>query len=66
MSDCPACGKGTLAQKTITHYADWLGQELPLRFSVCDHCGSELAGKEEINFNLRATKQARMQKDIKK
>ena len=59
MSDCPVCGRGRLTQKTVRYYAHWLGKELPLRYSVCDHCGSELAGKEESAWNKRAAEEAR-------
>ncbi len=53
---CPACGEGHLNTRVQQEQVDYNGRQgfVPLRFSVCDHCSSELAGEAESLANKRA------------
>lgn len=53
---CPACGEGHLSSHVAHEPVEYKGlqKELPLHYSVCDHCGSELAGAVESKQNARA------------
>lgn len=53
---CPACGEGHLSSHVEYESVDYNGRQkdLPLYFSVCDHCGSELTGAAESKLNARA------------
>lgn len=53
---CPACGEGHLSSNVEYESVDYNGRQkdLPLYFSVCDHCGSELTGAAESKLNARA------------
>ncbi len=53
---CPACGEGTLHRRRELRDVEHAGQrgQVLVSFSVCDHCGSELAGAEEALANKRA------------
>lgn len=53
---CPACGEGHLSSHVEYEPVEYNGQqkELPLYYSVCDHCGSELSGAAEGKLNARA------------
>ena len=53
---CPLCGEGHITprtESTVTEYRDKQGT-VPVRFSECDACGSEIAGDEESRANKRA------------
>lgn len=53
---CPACGEGRLASRVEQESVEYSGRlgEVPLHYSVCDHCGSELVGEAESLANKRA------------
>lgn len=53
---CPICGEGhvTDGMEMVTHEYKGQTASLPLRFTTCDHCGSESAGLEESRANKRA------------
>lgn len=53
---CPACGEGHLHSRTGIEQVEYKGRhgEVPLHFSACDYCGSELAGEAESVANKRA------------
>jgi HTH-type transcriptional regulator/antitoxin MqsA len=53
---CPICGEGHITprlESTVTEYRNQQGA-VPVRFSECDACGSEIAGDEESRANKRA------------
>lgn len=52
---CPACGEGELESRVAEEEVEYRGKtrNLPLHLSVCNHCGSEVAGKEESRNNKR-------------
>jgi hypothetical protein len=51
--NCPACGEGYLLPRQMFERVTHNGVEgsITLYYSECNHCGSELAGKEESNRN---------------
>lgn len=51
---CPACGEGRLHSCADVDLVEFCGRQigLPLHYSVCDHCGSELAGEAESVANI--------------
>jgi len=53
---CPACGEGHLSSRVNSSPVEYNGhtKDLPLHYSVCDYCGSELAGAAEAKLNKRA------------
>ncbi|MFS8083876.1 MAG: type II toxin-antitoxin system MqsA family antitoxin [Ginsengibacter sp.] len=53
---CPACGEGSLISHVGINEVEHEGVdgEVLMYYSVCDHCGSELAGPAEIQANKRA------------
>lgn len=53
---CPICGEGhvTDGMEMVAHEYKGQTASLPLRFTTCDHCGSESAGLEESRANKRA------------
>lgn len=52
---CPACGQGYLTRQVETNTVKMHGVEfdLPLHFSVCSSCESEVADSEECKENKR-------------
>ena len=48
---CPACGDGKLTPEMLLYKPDWLNTDVPLLYSVCDNCGSELADIHQTRFN---------------
>ncbi len=55
-TQCNACGEGTLHQHTESNSVLINGKTLdvPLQYSACDHCGSELTDAEQARANKRA------------
>ncbi|OOC08897.1 hypothetical protein [Thioalkalivibrio halophilus] len=53
---CPACGEGRLEPRESTQQVEHAGVEgtIPLRYAVCDVCGSEVAEADEARANKRA------------
>ncbi|HVW63527.1 MAG TPA: type II toxin-antitoxin system MqsA family antitoxin [Nitrosospira sp.] len=53
---CPACGEGHLASHVTKEQVEHQGihGEVDLHYSVCQQCGSELAGQAEAQANKRA------------
>jgi putative zinc finger/helix-turn-helix YgiT family protein len=53
---CPACGEGRLTSRVLREEIEYKGVhgEVPVHYSVCDYCGSELAGSAESRANKRA------------
>ena len=53
---CPACGEGHLSAHVDYQPEEYNGQlkDLPLHYSLCDFCGSQLAGSSEAKANKRA------------
>lgn len=53
---CPACGEGRLASHVAKEQVEHQGihGEVDLHYSVCQQCGSELAGQAETQANKRA------------
>jgi HTH-type transcriptional regulator/antitoxin MqsA len=53
---CPVCGEGGLHARETWQRVEHAGQEtdLPVRYSVCDACGSEVTGREDARANKRA------------
>lgn len=53
---CPACGEGELHSREELREVEHAGQHgrVPVVFSVCDQCGSEVAGAAEALANKRA------------
>ncbi|MEO7559627.1 MAG: type II toxin-antitoxin system MqsA family antitoxin [Nitrosospira sp.] len=53
---CPACGEGSLISHVGINKVEHEGVsgEVLMCYSLCDHCGSELAGPAEIQANKRA------------
>ncbi|NMG16651.1 type II toxin-antitoxin system MqsA family antitoxin [Aromatoleum bremense] len=62
---CPACGEGLLHARVETQVVEYGGQtgEIPLHYTVCDTCGSELAGPADALANKRAMIAFRKQVD---
>lgn len=56
LARCPACGEGILHPRRKLHDVEYAGQhgQVPMFFTVCDYCGSELAGAAEALANKRA------------
>lgn len=50
---CPACGSGQLTEHVEQMLAAWEGRHgtVPLRFSTCNGCGSELVNAEQARAN---------------
>lgn len=54
MSDtCPACGAGQLTEHVEQIPSAWEGRHgtVPLRYSTCNNCGSELVNAEQARAN---------------
>lgn len=53
---CPLCGEGHITARTESTMTEYRGKQgaVPVRFSECDACGSEIAGDEESRANKRA------------
>ena len=53
---CPACGQGNLTPQTQQNPVSHAGHHgsVAMQFSVCDHCGSELADTAQALANKRA------------
>jgi len=62
-NQCLACGQGQLAEKTEYNQTEIYGQTLsvPLRYSVCNHCGAELTSASQSQANKRAMQAAEKQ-----
>lgn len=53
---CPACGEGRLSSRVDYQPEEYKGhaKNLALHYSLCDCCGSQLAGATEAKLNARA------------
>ena len=53
---CPACGEGRLTSRISANEVEHEGvrEKIPMHYSECDYCGSELAGEAEAQENKRA------------
>lgn len=62
---CPICEDGHLSDKIEPNPVEYGGRSavLALRYSVCDACGSELAGAEQVRANKRTMIAFRKQVD---
>lgn len=56
MTLCPACGAGRLTEQTEQMPIEWEGRSgfVPLRYSICDNCLSEIVNAEQAAENKRA------------
>lgn len=54
--NCPVCGEGCLRPQVGKNPVEYKGKmtELDLHYSVCDACGSEQAGPDQLRANKRA------------
>jgi HTH-type transcriptional regulator/antitoxin MqsA len=52
---CPVCENGTLTSKLSTNEVEHKGTkaEIPIHYSECDHCMSEIATSEQTKENKR-------------
>jgi HTH-type transcriptional regulator/antitoxin MqsA len=52
---CPACGEDKLESQVCWNSVSWSGvvSFVPCHYSICDNCGSELAGAVESKANKR-------------
>ena len=50
---CPVCGEGRLIEMTEQH------EGVTLLYSLCDHCGSDIATHEQHRANIQAYKEAK-------
>ena len=55
-AQCHACGEGALHPHVRSNVVEINGQTIsvPLQYSTCDHCGSELTDAEQARANKRA------------
>ncbi|SEU36454.1 putative zinc finger/helix-turn-helix protein, YgiT family [Burkholderia cepacia] len=65
LGPCPICGEGQLH---LTHFAEEFTENgksamIDLRMEVCDHCESEVVGKESARANKRAVAKFRKEAD---
>lgn len=62
---CQVCGEGNLAAVQKLRNMEYGGRvgTVALYFSVCDHCGSQIAGEEESVLNRRAVNRFKKQID---
>jgi len=53
---CPICGEGTLEPHIGPNAVEYKGQhtEIDCRYSICDLCGSEQSGADQLRANKRA------------
>lgn len=53
---CTACGEGRLSSHVEMEQFEYGGTQgqVPMHYSVCNHCGSELTGATEARVNKRA------------
>ena len=62
---CPICEEGKLHPKTDSNLVKYRGHRamLDLHYSICDACGSEQAGADELRKNKRSTVEFRKKVD---
>lgn len=61
MTPCPLCDHGRLTEHVEQMPAEWKGRAgtVPLRFSTCDTCQSEIVNAEQAAENKHAVLQFR-------
>lgn len=61
MNLCPACGAGRLTEYVEQMPVEWEGRTgtVPLRYSTCDTCLSEIVNAEQAAANKHAVLQFR-------
>src|SRR5687768_8307462 len=62
MRDCPACGEGKLSPTFSLEPVKYKEIEgtIKVYYSICDNCGSEIAGAEESRKNVSQMKEFKM------
>lgn len=58
---CDCCGEGNTYEMICIHPATFRGYTffMPMKYILCDYCGSEYAGGNEMNFNNEMVKNYR-------